>query len=409
MNTTAEQKCRPGRARLDELGFTLIDADNHYYEPHDAFTRYMEPVWRDRGFRWFTNEAGQRRLLIGDRLLRMIIDPTFERVAKPGALLEVFRNHGSSDFAIAGREVEPIRPEYRDRSARLAAMDRQGVERVWLFPTLGVVAEKLMNGDPAFIWASYRAFNRWLDEDWGFNHVDRIYAVPLFSLASVDAAVHELEWVLSRGARIIHLRPAPVPGLAHGRSLADRAFDPFWARVNEAGIAVTFHAGDSGYFESQSVDWGEMPNPPTHLISNLQVVTCSYRPIFDTLAALVLHGLFERFPRIRVVSVELGCHWVPFLLKSLGHVKRRRDWVGLKGDPIEYFRRHVWVEPFAEENVAALVDCIGADRVVIGSDFPHVEGTTEPAAFLEEIGTLSPGVLQRIMRENALELMSDPA
>jgi predicted TIM-barrel fold metal-dependent hydrolase len=266
-----------------------------------------------------------------------------------------------------------------------------------------------MNGDPAFIWASYRAFNRWLDEDWGFNHVDRIYAVPLFSLADVDAAVHELEWVLSRGARIIHLRPAPVPGLARGRSLADRAFDPFWARVNEAGIAVTFHAGDSGYFESQSVDWGEMPNPPTHLISNFQVVTCSYRPIFDTLAALVLHGLFERFPRIRVVSVELGCHWVPFLLKSLGHVKRRRDWVGLKGDPIEYFRRHVWVEPFAEENVAALVDCIGADRVVIGSDFPHVEGTAEPAAFLEEIGTLSPGVLQRIMRENALELMADPA
>ncbi len=67
MNTSAEQKCRPGRARLNELGFTLVDADNHYYEPHDAFTRHIEPAWRDRGFRWFTNEAGNRRLLIGDR------------------------------------------------------------------------------------------------------------------------------------------------------------------------------------------------------------------------------------------------------------------------------------------------------------------------------------------------------
>ena len=84
----------------------------------------MEPAWRDRSFRWFTNEAGKRRLLIGDRLLRMIIDPTFERVAKPGALLEVFRNQGSADFGIAGQEVEPIRREYRDRTARLAAMDR---------------------------------------------------------------------------------------------------------------------------------------------------------------------------------------------------------------------------------------------------------------------------------------------
>ena len=73
----------------------------------------MELAWRDRGFRWFTNEAGHRCLLIGDRLLRMIIDPTFERVAKPGSLLEVFKNHGSADFGIAGQEVEPIRPEYR--------------------------------------------------------------------------------------------------------------------------------------------------------------------------------------------------------------------------------------------------------------------------------------------------------
>ena len=51
MSTRAEEKCRPGRVRLNELGFTLIDADNHYYEPHDAFTRHMEPVWRDRAFR----------------------------------------------------------------------------------------------------------------------------------------------------------------------------------------------------------------------------------------------------------------------------------------------------------------------------------------------------------------------
>src|SRR6266446_2905325 len=109
MNSSASavEKIRPGRARLVELGFTLIDADNHYYEPHDAFTRYLEPAWRDRGFRWFTNEAGKRRLLIGDRLLRMIIDPTFERVAKPGALLEVFRNHGSPNIAIARHAWPP--------------------------------------------------------------------------------------------------------------------------------------------------------------------------------------------------------------------------------------------------------------------------------------------------------------
>ncbi len=72
MTASVEDRIRPGRALADQLGIALIDADNHYYEPHDAFTRHIEPAWRDRAFRWFTNEAGKRRLLVGDRLLRMI-------------------------------------------------------------------------------------------------------------------------------------------------------------------------------------------------------------------------------------------------------------------------------------------------------------------------------------------------
>ena len=95
-----------------------------------------------------------------------------------------------------------------------------------------------------------RAFNRWLDEDWGFAYQDRIFGVPFLSLSDLDRAIVELEWVISRGARVITLRNGPVFTPEGCRSPADPAFDPFWARVAEARLVVAPHAGfDDGYRE----------------------------------------------------------------------------------------------------------------------------------------------------------------
>ena len=128
---------------------------------------------------------------------------------------------------------QPMRPEYRDRDRRLALMDAQGVEAALLLPSLGVTLEHFMKEDVEQTCANLRAFNRWLDEDWGFAYRGRIFAVPLLSLLDLDWAIAELEWLLARGARAVHLRPGPQAG----RSPADLAFDPFWARIDEAGVA----------------------------------------------------------------------------------------------------------------------------------------------------------------------------
>ena len=114
-----------------------------------------------------------------------------------------------------------------------------------LFPTLAVCVEHFMKENPERTYLNVRAFNRWLDEDWGFGTGGRIYGVPLMSLLDVDAAVAELEWVLDRGARFIHLRPGPQGG----HNPADPIFDPFWERVNEAAHNVAFHISESGYNE----------------------------------------------------------------------------------------------------------------------------------------------------------------
>ena len=107
--------------------------------------------------------------------------------------------------------------------------------------------ETALEGDLPAMRSAFAAFNRWLDDDWGFAYQDRIFAAAYISLSDVDHAIAELEWVLARGCRIVNLRAAPAPTETGNKSLGDPRHDPFWARVNEAGITVAFHSGDSGY------------------------------------------------------------------------------------------------------------------------------------------------------------------
>src|SRR5690606_26422159 len=115
-------------------------------------------------------------------------------------------------------KVEPISDTYRDRDARLAKLDEQGLDGAVLFPTLGCGVEQALVNDIPATTASLTAFNRWLEDDWGYSYKDRLIAAPMISLADVDAAVAEVDRVLAAGARVVHVRPAPVPtGLKKGR------------------------------------------------------------------------------------------------------------------------------------------------------------------------------------------------
>ncbi len=80
----------------------------------------------------------------------------------------------------------------------------------WLFPTLGVGIEHALQRDLKGCAAVFSAFNRWLDEDWGFAYRDRIFAAPYICLRDVESAVREVDWVLSRGARVILIKPGPA-------------------------------------------------------------------------------------------------------------------------------------------------------------------------------------------------------
>jgi predicted TIM-barrel fold metal-dependent hydrolase len=346
-------------------------------------------------------------ILIGGRVNEFIPNPTFDPVIVPGCLDLQFRGQipeGVDPRSLS--KVEPISPCYRDRGARLEKMDEQGLETILLFPTLGCGVEEALKDDIPATVASLRAFNRWLEDDWGFNFNGRIVAAPMISLADPDAAVADVEDLLARGARIVHVRPAPVPtGSRKGRSLGDPLHDPVWARLAEASVPVAFHLGDSGYNAMISAPWGgaERFEPFRHP-DLLGRVIIGDRAIHDTMASLIVHGVFARHPTLKVASIENGSDWIYGLLKALKKQANQTPWV-FSEDPVDTVRRHVWVTPYYEEDLRNLAETIGVERVLFGSDWPHGEGLAEPARFVDELSAFSPDEVWRIMHDNCAELL----
>jgi predicted TIM-barrel fold metal-dependent hydrolase len=127
------------------------------------------------------------------------------------------------------------------------------------------------------------------------------------------------------------------------------------------------------------------------------------RPIEDFLASLVADNLFVRHPKLRIASVENGAGF----LRGLFH---RLDALGTKlqgwfaDDPVATFRRHIWINPFWEDDVDDVLESMGADRVIFGSDWPHIEGMPRPLDYLDDVGHLDAATLRRIMGDNTAEL-----
>jgi predicted TIM-barrel fold metal-dependent hydrolase len=325
-------------------------------------------------------------------------------VARPGSLDDYFRGRqAGDDIRAAFGELEPISDAYRDPAARLRLMDEQGMEGCFLFPTLGVGMEQPLVHDPEAAHGAFHAFNEWMLDDWTFAYEHRIFAAPYFTLLDPDAAVRELDWALAAGARVIVMRAGPVQAPSGFRSPGDPVYDPFWARAAEADVLVAYHSGESGY-DRYAAEWGETGSMEAFRHQPFKIITSADRPIYDTMAALVCHGVFARHPRLRVATIESGSEWVPLLVKKMKKSYAMAPKAFPGGDPVEELREHVWVSPYYEDDLPALRDAIGAERIIFGSDYPHAEGLADPASFVKDLEGFGDDEIRLIMRENAREL-----
>ena len=390
--------------------YRFIDSDTHCYEPEDCFTRHLEKKYRDRAIELGPPEADGRRAFHFDG--KRVLPHYFEGIMGPGTWKDLMSHWGKGtmweeESAIA---FSPEHPDFRDRDERLAWMDAQNIEAAILNSTLSCDF-LATTGDMPLLYAHQRAFNRHLEDDWGYRYQNRIFAAPHITLDDRELAIEELERLIREEVKFVNFPPRN----AGNRSPADPYFDPFWARLAEAGIVPIVHLGNGGTLGRMAA-WSEGPevirtsNNGNPGFTAFQWMTSFVdRPVMDFLTALILHNLFGRFPDLRVISIEYGIAWVPYLLSQLDKCYRvayDMEWIGGRPAdlPSEIFKRHVSLTAFFEDKISEIMELLGPGRLLLGSDYPHPEGVAEPAEFLGQLPGQSEAVVRAFMRDNAAAL-----
>jgi predicted TIM-barrel fold metal-dependent hydrolase len=390
------------------LDFPTFDADNHMYETREALTKFLPEAYA--GVIDYVEVKGRTKITVKGKISDYIPNPTFDRVAAPGAQEEYFKvgnPDGKSRREIMGRAIDAP-AAFREPGPRLELMDELGLDRALMWPTLASLVEERLRDDVDAIHAVVHALNQWMHETWTFNYEDRIFPTPVITLPILEEAIKELEWVTERGAKIILVRPAPVPGLRGTRSFALPEFDPFWELVQEKDLVVGMHASDSGY-QRQLNEWeGVRDDEMTPFKGGsgfAAIVGHAGRPIIDTMASAIGHGLCTRFPRLKIAPVENGSNWVRPLLHDMENAYAFNPHL-FEEDPVKVFKRNIFVHPFHEENPKGLVELLGVDNVLFGSDFPHPEGMSDPITFVDDLEGLSHEEVAKVMGGNLGRLMN---
>jgi predicted TIM-barrel fold metal-dependent hydrolase len=391
-----------------KLGFPVFDGDNHLYETREALTAYLPPEYKSAIT--YVEVEGRTKIATLGQISDYIPNPTFDRVAAPGAQEDYFRNgnpKGLSRRDVLGKAI-PCADAFREPGPRLELLDQQGVDRTMMYPTLASLVEERFREFPDATHAIIHALNEWLHNSWTFDYKDRIFTTPIITLPIVEKAVEELDWVLERGARAVLIRPAPVPGLRGPRSFALPEFDPFWKRISDTGTLVIMHASDSGYSRLANEWEGAGEFKPFQGSPFRAYFTQAHSPAGDAVAALACHGTLSRFPDLKIASVENGSNWFAPMLEALADTYKKMP-QDFQEHPVEAITRCIYMNPFWEDDVPELAKSIPMDHIFFGSDFPHPEGLADPLSYLDHIKDLPKEQIAGIMGANLAGLLRPAA
>jgi predicted TIM-barrel fold metal-dependent hydrolase len=347
-----------------------IDVDQHLFESRTTWSDYIDPSQRDDALSITDDEAGWPWLTWRGNRLTCLEIPVPERSTLIG---EDRQRRLRGDRAPASFD-ELVPDSYRLASSRLDSLDQFGIDAAVLFPNYGLLWEQRLAKDRRAQRANARAYNRFVAERCSEGG-GRLFGVAHVMLHDPAWAVEEIRRVRADGVRLAMVAPAPVDG----KPLSHADFDPVWAAFSDEGVAPVFHVSE---FESPlHPAWHEGEPEDGELLFDSIFL---YLAPAVALANLILHGVLERFPSLRIGVVELTAGWVPsFLLHLDGasdfHAQRRGEpFRQLAARPSEYFLRQVRVAALPYEMPNRLVPKVGEDTFMIGSDWPHAEGVADP-------------------------------
>lgn len=360
----------------------VIDCDSHVLEPADLWQRYLEPEFRDRAIR-IERRDGVEHLIIG------------EQSVLSGVLAGLGGAHRepSELFAAGLGYADGCEKASFDPYARAALLDDWKVDRGVLFPTIGILP--FPTEDLALASAYCRAYNRWQKEF--FQSVpDRVVPIALVNWCDVDEAARELKACVRAGFRGLFVPPEVIDGRRPG----DAHFDPLWRICEDAGIPGCVHV--IVRFTPGTAAFGSWhATRPGPIFTFGLGATGQMIPAF---AAMVSDLLFERFPRLKVVSVEAGCGYAAYLMDRLDEKHARfHKIMPMPLKPSDYIRRNCYfvAEP-EERSIGAMLDLVGEDRILWGSDYPHVDSSlAAPEQIRRAVAELSPARQAAVLGENA--------
>ena len=360
------------------MAYPIISADSHITEPPDTYRAHIEPKYRDVAPHMEHDEkAGD--VFVVDGMNRPILMGLVAAAGKP-----------AEEIRVSGVRFEDWHRSGWDPAARRADQERDGIAAEVLYPTVGMVLCNHKDFD--YKKACFDAYNRWIAE---FCAADpaRLLGCGQTAMRSPEEGIRDLESIRELG-----LRGVMMPGDPAVEDYDAPAYDPFWEAAIDLGLPLSFHI-------LTTRDKAPVRGPAMNRF--LAVV----RGCQDIIGTLILGGVFERHPRLKVVCVEADAGWAPHYMYRMDHAwKRHRNWLpagqALSRLPSEYFRENVYTT-FQDDWVAfQTADMVNWRHLLWANDFPHSDSTwpDSQALLAEHASSLSEEQRDAILGGNAAAL-----
>ena len=377
----------------------VIDNDTHYTEPPDLWSSRAPAAYKDKMPYMKTVDGHSLWFVEGDTPWGMVGTTV---IGQGG---QKFRGKLSlATFEEMDEAAYLVKP-------RLAVMDRMGIHAQIVYPNAGgfgatrflSIQDKQLRIECAKIYNDAVA-------EWQEESGDRLFPQAFLPFWDMDATLKEIRRVREE----LHLTGVTLtdrPEVFDQPDYGQPHWDPMWELLNELRMPIDFHIG-AGVKTFVLDDYGWRSFGPQRKLAS--VATLMYMSNAQMVNCFMLSGLFDRYPNLKLVSVESGCGWVPFVIEAAEYQWDEMapdESKGLKRRPREYFKDHIYATFWFEDyGVKHFIEAIGADNLLFATDFPH------PTCLYPEsqehlarvLSRLEPDVRRRVVQDNAVELYKLP-
>jgi predicted TIM-barrel fold metal-dependent hydrolase len=370
--------------------YRVISADGHVETPPEPWVKFVPDKHRNRAPRLIHLPEGQGDAWIveGQAILH-----TGQNVTGPGPVKfahGVYFNEDGSPREGTGDGVQ-----------RLHEQDRDGIDAEVLFPP--VFATRFINGvsDHDAYLSLVQAYNTFLAEEYCAVAPDRLIGNAFIPVSGIDDAVAELERASRMGLRSVTFQQFP-----NGGGSPNAEDTRFWEKALELGMALSPHVG----FGDPAGPHPRGPDTSDQKVAGGMTQHCAGNTPAYNFAQLIVDGVFDRFPDLKLYFAEVNCALLPGMLYYMDRdYLEYNDWFQLKLDklPSEYVLEHAFFG-MIQEKVAIKMSQAGLmpmDWFMWGSDFPHSVGTyPESGQYLKDaFAEVSEDMRRRILLDNPLE------